>query len=287
MGFHASVKCAAVAGIVLSGLSARAEAAMLDKVNNTLDSLYSQALDFVPEGVYGVRLGFGPAVEPKFRGDSKLDIYPAPLISLRYKNLLAVDNNTLRINVLGNWGKVAGDSHWSLGPVVRIDGGRDESDSPKLRGLGDVGTGIELGGYVSYKTGPTRLRARIRKDVAGGHGGVLVDFDATTALYNATSWSLSGNVQITWANGKYMSAFYGVTPAQSAASGLPVYHAGSGIHDINASLVASYQIDERWSLLGNLGFSRLLSSASGNPLVKLRGSPNQPNLAVFAVYSFW
>jgi len=287
MGFmKTALRAIAVTGVC--GLAAGpAQAGMFDNINNTLDSLYSQALDFVPEGVYGLRIGVGPAVDPKFRGDSELDVSAAPLISLRYKNLIAVDNSSVRVNILGNWGDMVKDSAWALGPVIRIDWGRGEGDSPKLRGLGDVGESVELGAYVSYKTGPARIRARIRQDVASGHDGLLVDVDVTSTLYTANRWSLSGNVQATWTNGKYMNSFYGVTALQSARSGLPIYNAGSGMHDIAATVVASYQIDERWSVLGNASFSRLLSSASDNPLVRLRGSPNQPSFAVFAVYSFW
>jgi outer membrane protein len=283
-----TVRAAAFAGGVLAaaGAATPARAGMFDNINNTLDNLYSEALDFVPEGVYGVRLGLGPAMDPRFRGDSEVNVSAAPLVSLRYKNLVAVDNSQVRINFLGTWGDVVKDSAWSAGPVIRIDWGRDESDSPKLRGLGDVGTTVELGAYVSYKTGPSRFRARFRHGV-GGHGGTLVDVDATTTLYTATRWSVSGNIQATWTDGDYMNAFYGVNPTQSALSGLPIYRAGAGLHDISATVVASYQIDERWSLLANASFQRLLSSAADNPLVRLRGSPNQPSLAVFAIYSFW
>jgi len=290
MGIFATAKsCARTVGLigaVLMAGAAPAHASIFDTFNNGLEDFSSQVLDMVPPGVYGIRLGLGPAMDPKFRGDSAYYVHLAPLISFRYKDLLAVDNNQIRINFLGTWGKVVGNSHWSAGPSLHIDPGRDDSDSPKLRGLNNVGTSFEVGAYVAYRTGPVRIRAQLRKDIIDGHDGVIGDIDVNSRLFATDRWTVSGSAQITWTNGTYVNAFYGVTPAQSVVSGLPAFQGHAGLHDISANMVATYEISPHWSALGNLGVSRLLGSSANNPLVSLRGSPNQVSLAAFAIYSF-
>jgi outer membrane scaffolding protein for murein synthesis (MipA/OmpV family) len=170
--------------------------------------------------------------------------------------------------------------------VIHLDFGRDESDSPKLRGLGDVGTSFELGGYVGYRAGPYRLRLQFRQDIANGHNGMIVDARASSSLARGANWEISGNMEITWASANYMNAFYGVTPLQSARSGLPVYRAHAGLHDVSLNFIGTYSLSEKWSLLGTMGLSRLLNSAADNPLVAQRGSPNQAQIAGFVIYSF-
>ncbi len=55
---------------------------------------------------------------------------------------------------------------------------------------------------------------------------------------------------------------------------------------MSATVTTEYLINDRWSTLATLSFSRLVGSAANGPLVKLRGSPNQPSAAIFAIYSF-
>jgi outer membrane scaffolding protein for murein synthesis (MipA/OmpV family) len=276
------------AGFMATGLTftTSAHAGVLDRMNNTLDNLFGVFSDFSPEQVYNVKVGIGPSLDPRFRGDNDVHLSAVPVVSLRYRDLVSVENNHVRINFLGKWGNMTGSTQWSAGPIIHFDFGRDESDSPKLRGLGNIGTSFELGAYVGYRTGPYKLRLSFRQDVTNGHHGMLVVGQTSANLASGRNWNVSGNMELTWASGAYMSAFYGVTPAQSVASGLPVYQAKAGLHDLAFNFVGTYQLNRKWSLLGTMGISRLLSSAANNPLVEQRGSPNQAQIAGFVIYSF-
>ncbi len=94
------------------------------------------------------------------------------------------------------------------------------------------------------------------------------------------------NATSTWATGKYMRSFFGVTPAQSAASRLPVFAPGSGFKDIGVEASANYVFASRWAVVGTVGYKRLIGGAADSPLVRLRGSANQMALQAFLVYSF-
>ncbi len=274
-----------IAGAMAMALATPARAETFN-FNTMLDNVLGRAMEMMPmTGVKNVRIGLGPSYGPRFLGDKGGSVGVAPVVSLRYRNLVAVDNNSVRVNFLGNWGRDA-TSPWSAGPAVKIDFGRSEDDSPKLRGLGDVGTSVELGAFVGYRSGTSQFRLRARRDVVGSTSGILIDAEASTALIETDRLFARAGAQLVWANSKYTNAYFGVTPAKSIASGLPVYGAKSGLYDASVTLSLEYLLTDRWSALAVLGYTRMLGSAKDSPLVRLRGSPNQANVAAFAIYAF-
>ncbi|MCB2108397.1 MAG: MipA/OmpV family protein [Rhodobacteraceae bacterium] len=256
-----------------------------DNIFNDTAGVFTEMLDTFMPGVTNIRLGFGPAVGPEFEGGDHYKTGGAALISLRYRDILEIDNNNLRINVFGREGWLRSEN-FSAGPLVKLDFGRDEKDALELTGLGDVGTSLELGVFAAYTMGPARYRVKLRQDVAGGHSGFLIDGDITLAVYRSEDMSVAARISSTWASSDYMNAYFGVTAAQSAASGLAVFAASSGIKDVTLSTGGEYRFTDRWSLALNASFSRLMSDAKKNPLVSTRGSATQYGVGVFAIYTF-
>lgn len=95
---------------------------------------------------FRLKLGAGTSVAPRFEGADDYKIRVMPKISLRYKNLIALNNTRLRVFVVHN------DSFVS-GVQARYGFGRDEDASPKLTGMGDVGDSFELGGFIEWRPG--------------------------------------------------------------------------------------------------------------------------------------
>ncbi|MDX2223158.1 MAG: MipA/OmpV family protein [Rhodospirillaceae bacterium] len=256
-----------------------------DNVFSDTAGIFSEMLDTLMPGVTNVRLGLGPAWSPRFEGSDNYKVRAAPLISLRYRDLIEIDNNNLRVNILGR-GNLLDSANFSAGPLVKVDFGRDESDSIDLRGLGKVGTSLELGVFGAYTAGPARYRLKFRQDVTSGHSGLLIDADVTLAVYRSDTFAVGSRLSTTWASSDYMNSYFGVTAAQAAASGLAVYRAGSGMKDVTLSAGGEYRFSERWALVLNGSVSQLLSDAKNNPLVDTRGSPTQLSLGAFAVFTF-
>jgi outer membrane protein len=232
----------------------------------------------------------GPSLTPHYEGDDKYKFSVIPAISLRYQDLVEVNNNEVRIiafNRLFNAdaGKMGGGS-LRIGPTVSVDFGRDEGDSPDLIGLGDVGTSLEVGAFVAYTQGRMRFRARARHDIISGHGGGTMRLDAAYTVFQAAPVALGVNVFSTWATAGYMRSYFGVTPGQSAASGLPVFTPGSSFKDVGAEVSANYVIASQWALVANVSYKRLMGEVKNSPLVRLRGSASQMAFQAFAVYSF-
>ena len=83
-----------------------------------------------------------------------------------------------------------------------------------------------------------------------------------------------------------MDTFFSVTAAQSLTSGLAVYDATSAIKDISLAFGANYSVSDQWALVGNVGYSKLLSDAKSSPIVAVQGSSDQFIGGLWAVYSF-
>lgn len=254
---------------------------IFDELGDSVGSI----TDVLFPGVTNIRLGLGPVLSPDYEGSDDYNIRPLPLVSFRYKDLIEVDNNHLRVNVFG-LNPTFHEKHFRAGPQLKIDFGRDENDNPALAGLGNIGTSVELGVFGSYTAGPTRTRIRFLHDVAGGHSGTKVLGDVRLVLLKTDTTAVSGSLSTTWADNRYMDEFFSINAAQSLASGMTTFNAGSGIKDAGIGITANYRLSRRWAVLVHADYKRLLGDAADSPIVAQRGSPNQAAAGVFAIFSF-
>ncbi len=277
-------------GALFASAPAKAQSFRLNDFATGMTDTLQSAIDLLPQDITNIRLGVGPSITPHYEGDDKYDISVIPAVSLRWRDLVEVNNNEVRViafnKLLNADGGNVGGGNLRFGPTVSIDFGRDEKDSPDLRGLGDVSTSMELGAFVAYTEGPMRLRARARHDIIDGHGGGTLRLDAAYTVFQAAPIALGVNVSSTWATGNYMRSYFGISPAQSAVSGLPAFDPGAGFKDVGAEVNANYIFASQWALVTNVGYKRLLGGAADSPLVRQRGSANQLAFQAFVVYSF-
>lgn len=268
-------------GLSLSQAQAQSIDGLLSNVTDTL----ADVTDVMLPGVTNIRVGLGPVITPAYEGSDDYKIKAAPLISFRYRDLVQVDNNNIRVNLFGR-DTLFRSERFKAGPLLKLDFGRDETDSPDLFGLGDVGTSLELGVFASYTVGPTRARVRIQHDVISGHSGMRVIGDLGVAIYRSDKVAVTGTLSSTWTDSSYNEAFFGVTAAQALASGLTAFTATSGLKDVSLAFGGNYTISDSWAIVGNAGFSKLLGDAKNSPIVSVQGSSSQFVGGIFAVYTF-
>lgn len=228
---------------------------------------------------FTAKLGVATSVAPRYEGDNDYKVRVMPKFALRYKNLVALNNTRLRVFVIHN-------DKFVTGFQGRYRFGRDEDSSPDLLGLGNVGDSVELGGFAEWRPGWAVVGGEIGQDVAGGHHGMIAAVYAGSALPLGGGWSLEGGAQATWASGNYMQRNFGVDAAQSLASGLPEFNAGSGLKDIAGRVGVRFDKWKHWTFTSYVAYSRLMSDASDSPLVRLRGSPNQFMWSISGQYRF-
>ena len=152
---------------------------------------------------------------------------------------------------------------------ARFDGGRDADADPALAGLPDLKPTVRARlAAVKRYPGGWRLSAGLSPDLLGRGGGTL--FDASVAH----EWTLIPDVQATASVGlfgadrRYMRSYFGITPEQSATTGLPAYVPAAGLRDVSIGLGLRAQLGPHWIGLAGLGSTHLLGDARHSPLTR-------------------
>lgn len=245
-------------------------------------------------------VGVGAAVLPDYEGSDDYSFSPVPAATGRvsgFNFLLA--GNRLSVDLIPDG---VGPT-WDLqaGPIAVVNLNRNSTkgiDDPQVRALGKVDTAIELGGYVGIgKTGVVtsqfdRLSASIsyRKDVGGGHKSTVLAPTVTYVTPLSTKALAGVFVSGERVGEGYADSYFSITPAQSLASGLPVYNARGGWKNWTLGALAgrslSGDLRSGWQLFGSVVYRKLLNDFADSPIVARNGSSNQWLGAVGVAYSF-
>lgn len=143
--------------------------------------------------------------------------------------------------------------------------GRDENDSPALRGMGDIGMGVEAS---AYWTVALSREWTVGAQVRGGRNGGEFDAGVRRDFVLAPATRLSATTYFTAADGKSQRTFFGVSPAQSSTSGYGVYEPAAGVRSVQFALTANHFFGGRWIAIGGVGVGRLVGDAARSPLVQ-------------------
>jgi outer membrane protein len=172
------------------------------------------------------------------------------------------------------------------GPVAAIRLPRKEYKDAKLTGLGDIATAYEFGIFAEYMWAPwLRTRAEVRQGT-GGHHGIVADLYADAIGAISRQLTVSAGPRVTLATNSATSPYFSITPAQSLASGLPVFDAKGGVRAVGAGAKARYLWTQQIGTHVFVEYERLTGDAKNSPLVALRGSPDQWMFGAGVTYAF-
>lgn len=154
---------------------------------------------------------------------------------------------------------------------LRLDGGRRESDSLELRGMGDVRGTLRLRLSVSYRLDDGwRLRAATLLDALGRGGGLQGDLQISRDRQLTPTLSMNGALSLGWANGRHLQTYFGVTPEQASRSGYAENSPTTSLRDITLSAGVRHALGQDWAVFGSASASRLLGQAAASPLTRQR-----------------
>lgn len=232
--------------------------------------------------------GLGLGAYPDYFGSSDYDLGVAPFarLSLGGSRFVRLMVNEIRLNLLDN-------RDWQLGPVGLCRFGRDDVDNPVVERIHSIDDSFSLGLFgARVWRDPQEIR-RIAGVGAWGLADVSGVYDGWTAGLNAYAMqpvakmvTLAGGAAFTYGSGNYMDEYFGVTPADSLASGLPIYMPGSGVRDVRGWAVAMLHLSKHWHLGAGLLYSRLVGDAAESPIVSEEGSKNQWVYGAGALYAW-
>ncbi len=240
-------------------------------------------------------IGIAPVVAPAWQGsrETALSVFPDLRVNYRDSLFLSLPDG------LG-WNVVNQDG-WKIGPLAKLRVGRLESNggspflvaggSDAVRGFGNVNLAGEFGGFAqkSFASGKLRLRAEVRQGV-GGHDGLIADTNFVYANRSADmKWIYSAGLRATWADSSFTNVYFGVSPEQALAAGLPASRTGDGL--VSAGVSAS--LTRPLGRFGNDGAVTLFTSADrlgdvvgDSSLIRERGDRNQVSVGLSYAYRF-
>lgn len=173
---------------------------------------------------------------------------------------------------------------FAFGPSANLQGRRRLQDVGGV--LDEVGFTVEVGGFLQYALTPSvRLRGEVRQGL-GGHKGMIANIGADYVARRGDDWLFSLGPRVTIANARYNRAYFGITPAAAARSGLPAYDPGGGVEAVGATAGYIKQFTPRWGIYGYAKYDRLVGKPADSPVVARFGSRDQLSGGVALTYSF-
>lgn len=212
-------------------------------------------------------LGIASEVQPVYDGSRAYRVSGGPVINIYYRDVASLTTGDgLGYNFL------RGD-HYQVGLAVTYDLGRKmKDDLTNLRGMGNIAAapvGKLYGSWVLSRKFPMILRVDARQFM-GGAQGLVGDAAVYLPLPGSSKrFVMFAGPSITMATHHYLQTLYGVTPAQSAASGHPIYqipHAGTSAAGVGFS--ATQFISEHFLLNLDAALNQIRGSAAHSPLIE-------------------
>lgn len=241
---------------------------------------------------WSAEVGAGLITSPAFAGADEQHVMLVPDVRVRYGDGFSASVARGARYVV--WKK----DGVQVGPLARIDFGRDEGgDSPfrivgddpvALKGLHEVDATVLAGAFLTYRKDDWTVEAELLRGL-GSHEGLVMLLALDYAIKIAAPedrgppWMIATGPWLRWVNADYNNAYFGLTAADALASGLPRYEAGGGA---NAGWAARLvrPLNRRAAVVAFLVYERLLGDAADSPLVTQHGNPNQVSAGLFVSF---
>lgn len=269
-----------VAGLLATAASPTALAQGTDRAGRAWEAAIGMVADYSPE----------------YAGAGRHRIDAEPVIYLRWGRF-SLSNRSGFVNrsndavVRGIGVDLVDQANWRVATSLRYDGGREESESGALSGLGEVPATVRLRFSAVWRPEgtPLRLSAAWNGDALGRGAGWYSEFSlarewrrqqALGPGYDRT-WTLG--VAFAAAGSRFMQNHYGVTAAQSVRSGYAMYAPGAGLRDGTLFATHRWPLSPHWAVTAGTAYTQKLGPTRSSPLVRDRSSVS---FSLGAAYSF-
>jgi outer membrane protein len=219
-----------------------------------------------------VTLGGGARVSPEWDGSKSYMLSPMPIVGLKL----------LRSPFTG---APSSDTGFGIRPAFRWVSERSFDARDRLHGIDRVGAAAEIGVVVDYTDTWFRASVEVRQGFGGHHGEIAV-LGLDGIVHPTDRLSLSAGPRVSFASAEYMNTYYGVTAAESAATGLATHRPGGGYLGAGLAGTASYEIDPRWIVKADAAWTRLGDRAADSPIVRADGARDQFTVGLGVAWRF-
>lgn len=162
----------------------------------------------------------------------------------------------------------------------RFDGFAADRTPPSLAGMAPREPSVDLGVSWRYRQPWGTVQTELLHDIEGASNGTELRL-AYSFDWRSGRLALRPSVTLSARDAKLNDYYYGVEPSE-AMPGRPAYAPGAGI-DTSLALYGSYDLSQRWRLLGGVSVTRLSRGVRASPIVQ-KGV--YPAVFVGAAYDF-
>jgi outer membrane protein len=226
------------------------------------------------------RVGLGPQLVRSYPGSDRISVRPLVDVSRARGDDPFVFEAADESAGFALWQR----NGFAFGPAIGFEGSRTARDvgAPVRK----VGFTVEAGGFVQYALAPAlRVRGEVRQGI-GGHKGLIGSVGADYVARDGDRWLFSLGPRLTLASDRYQRAYFGVSGADAAATGLRPFMAGGGVQAVGATAGLARQFGPRWGVIGYAKYDRLVGDAARSPVVRSFGSRDQLSGGVALTYTF-
>jgi outer membrane scaffolding protein for murein synthesis (MipA/OmpV family) len=210
---------------------------------------------------WNFNIGGGVGIGPDYQGSDHYKVHPVTIGSLSYRNVLFVGPAGAGANLFNIEGLRAG-------PVLGYRGGRKDTADAHLNGLGRIGASVEAGLFIDYDMGPFVLSGTYRHAITHSNNGAIgrVQLDFHQKMLD-DRLEVHVGPEIDFGDSRYVTKWFGVSPSQSVASGLPVYQPSGGVNGAGIYLTTDYYLTPYLFLHGFGSVRELVGDAGDSPIV--------------------
>ena len=226
-----------------------------------------------------IRLTLGPQLVPSFPGSAKVSLSPYVGVSM------ANGDEPFSFSAPDDGASIALYKHdgLSVGPIASLTGKRRSRDAG---GLSRVSTTVNLGGFVRYEFERNfRVSAVVQQGI-NGHRALSAMLGADYFARDGDRWLWSIGPRLTLATNRYARVYFGVTPNEASATGIPAYFPRGAFTAAGIAAGARRQLNSRFGLAAYAKYDRLLGDAAHSPVVSRFGSRNQWSGGIALSYTF-
>lgn len=244
-------------------------------------------------------VGAGVAVVPSYEGSDDLVATPAGGVAGRIGGIgINARAFGLALDLIPDSQRMGGIG-FTLGPVVRYRtnrSGRIVDDVVaklgKLKGVVEAGVVVGIDAkkvFNSYDS--LSFSVDLRWDASGRGSGLIVAPGLSYLTPVSKGIAVGGALSANFIDSRYADYNFSISPAGSAASGLPAYTARGGLKDIGIGAFTAFDLNGNFLDGGpaiGLGamYSHLMGSAAESPVTSIRGRRGQLIFGAAASYTF-
>jgi outer membrane scaffolding protein for murein synthesis (MipA/OmpV family) len=227
------------------------------------------------------RYGVGLALVPEFAGSDGYALDIDLDLKLFWKNTFFFENGTLGLITFNN-------RIWRAGVMLRgVDGRRRRNLPVPLQGLGKIDVRLDGGAFVGMSLYKFYLTGEVFTDLSGVTSGQTFNLEGGYTKELSRKARLVPYVRLKWGSNAHMQSFFGVTPAQSAATGLTAFRAHAGLYESAIGAIFENDLSQHWRLGASANLGLLSGAASNSPITRSRfGSRGQYSLRVKLLKTF-